>query len=85
MCGGRLKGGVGSSESISTSSSLVDAGERGAGPASGSWISMSELRRIIIRAKDAKLTKGEEEESRRGSTDKILEAIGVVHGVSLVN
>lgn len=48
MCGGRVKGGAGSSDVISTSGSVAESGERGVGPTSGSWISISELRRIIF-------------------------------------
>lgn len=53
MCAGRVNGGTGSSDSISTSFSGRESGESGVGPESGSWISMSELRRIIVDSRDA--------------------------------
>lgn len=56
MCAGRVSGGTGSSESISTSVSGKESGESGVGPASGSWISMSELRRIVVDSMDAVYT-----------------------------
>lgn len=59
MCGGRVSGGAGSSDNISTSASDTESGERGVGPASGSWISMSELRRIIVKSR-ARCAGGEE-------------------------
>lgn len=79
MCGGRLKGSAGSSESISTSRSLTDSGERGVGPASGSWISMSELRRIIIWLARVRRGADKAKKGGRGSTDKRLEEAVIVH------